>query len=91
MKTKVLLTAILSLFLSACGSEAEPKKEPTKTAEYYINNEAELKAKIKECSNNPGELEKTPNCINAKQALKTKSRGTGRKDYSNTFDGIKRL
>ena len=43
-------------------------KEETRTVDWYISHESELKEKLNECGNNPGLLKDTPNCINAKEA-----------------------
>ena len=50
--------------LSACQTVSEE----TKTVGFYLQNEVQRKEKIAECNNNPGELAKTPNCINAGKA-----------------------
>ncbi|WP_330178538.1 EexN family lipoprotein [Candidatus Vondammii sp. HM_W22] len=47
---------------SGCGYD---KEEKTKTVDWYKANKAEREEKLAECSNNPGELRKTPNCVNA--------------------------
>lgn len=62
---KVFLIAILaSIVLTGCLE----KDESVKTVEYYKQNTSEMLEKIKECKSNPGELEHTPNCINAGKA-----------------------
>lgn len=43
--------------------------EPVQTVEWYKQHEAERIAMATKCHNNPGQLEKTPNCINAQQAV----------------------
>lgn len=64
-KTLILVPVVFSclFFLSACE-----KEEVVHDIEWYLAHEDELDAKIEECKNNPGELSKTPNCINAAQA-----------------------
>lgn len=59
-----LLMALAVMPLAFTGCE---KKEETKTVDWYMapENKAAFEAKLKECRNNPGELEKTPNCQNA--------------------------
>ncbi len=54
--------------LGGCG-------EKTKTKEYYMQpeNAQELEAKVKECKNDPGGVGQTPNCINAVEAMVSKS------------------
>lgn len=52
--------------LSGCTKEA---LDPVQTVEWYKQHEAERIAMATKCHNNPGQLEKTPNCINAQQAV----------------------
>lgn len=56
------LSAVILLTLGGCNSE------PTRDVQYYLDHSEEMKAKIEQCKNNPGELMKTPNCQNAIQA-----------------------
>jgi predicted Fe-S protein YdhL (DUF1289 family) len=51
--------------LSGCF---ETNMTETNSVSWYKENDAERKQVLIECNDNPGELEKTPNCINAKQA-----------------------
>lgn len=53
---------LIIISLSGCFSEK------TRTVEYYTENAEARAEKIKECANNPGELEHTPNCQNAAAA-----------------------
>lgn len=55
---------VAALVLGACH-----KQEPVRSAAWYQEHPAELAAQSKLCKANPGELAKTPNCVNAKQAL----------------------
>lgn len=67
MKRGIILGLLLAVsVLSACGSGEE-----TRTVEWYLRpeNKAVWEAKLAECKNNPGELGKTPNCINARKAF----------------------
>ena len=52
--------------LAGCTQEA---LEPVQTVAWYKAHEAERIAMATKCHNNPGQLEKTPNCINAQQAV----------------------
>ena len=52
--------------LSGCTQEA---LDPVHTVEWYKSHEAERTAMVTKCHNNPGQLDKTPNCINAQQAV----------------------
>jgi predicted Fe-S protein YdhL (DUF1289 family) len=57
-----LLLAISSV-QSGCS-----KTEQTQTVEWYTSHDSERKTMLDKCQNNPGELEKTPNCVNAHAA-----------------------
>lgn len=64
-KTILALLSVIFLWsLAGCNTEE------TMTVKKYQDpkNKTILKAKIKECRNNPSELANTPNCINAKKA-----------------------
>ena len=72
MKKRLLLLAgFLALALTGCDDEK------TKTVEWYLQpeNKPALDAKLAECRNNPGELKKTPNCVNARKAAERKFMG----------------
>ncbi|MDR1888920.1 MAG: EexN family lipoprotein [Zoogloeaceae bacterium] len=56
-----LLPVGLALVLAACEKEVQ-------TVEWYKANDAERMSVIRECKANPDKLNKTQNCINAKQA-----------------------
>ena len=60
-----LLALVTLLPISGCNAEE------TRTVEWYLKpeNKAVWEAKLEECKNNPGELGKTPNCINARKAF----------------------
>jgi PBP1b-binding outer membrane lipoprotein LpoB len=60
----------MTLFLAGCTDETqkEAKVEPTQTVEWFKEHKEEREAMRKQCANNPGELEDTPNCINAEAA-----------------------
>jgi hypothetical protein len=62
---KVLLTVSAALMLNLIGCE---KAEEVRTVEWYREHKAERQEQIKKCSNNPGQLAATPNCMNAGQA-----------------------
>jgi len=74
--TLIVILAGLSV-LAGCS-------EKTRTVEYYMENTEARDAKIKECSNNPGELENTPNCENALAAQV-------RIDFSSKNTGMPRI
>jgi hypothetical protein len=57
----VALTAAAAL--AACTPSA-----PVHDKAYFVAHADERKSTLAECRNNPGELEKTPNCVNATSA-----------------------
>jgi len=65
-RAMLILSSMFILTLIGCGEEV--KKEEVKTVEWYKEHEIERKAQIEKCNNNPGELNITPNCINARSA-----------------------
>ena len=58
----VLVVAIAA----GCTNEAT---EPVQTVDWYLAHLPEMNAMREKCGNNPGELGKTPNCLNAEQAF----------------------
>ncbi len=64
------------LLLSACSQEPERARY---TVEEYLTNDALREAKVKECTNDPGTLSHTPDCVNALRAASLESRGSLRK------------
>lgn len=68
MILRTIFTSIAAaVTLCGCG-----EKTPTQTVEWYKNNDAERKAMIGKCKDNPGELAASPNCVNAQQAQNEK-------------------
>jgi len=61
----ILLVAVAAA-LAGCN-EADTS-HPPKTVGWFFENRAELAVTLKACRDNPGELAKTPNCINANEA-----------------------
>lgn len=66
----------LALLLSACSPEPERARY---TVEDYRANDALREAKVKECTNDPGTLGQTPDCVNALSAASLEGRGSLRK------------
>lgn len=58
--------------LAGCTKEA---LDPVQTVEWYKQHDAERIAVIQKCMNNPGQLEGTPNCVNARGAADALFRG----------------
>ncbi|MDR2876034.1 MAG: EexN family lipoprotein [Methylobacillus sp.] len=63
---KPAIVLLAALALSGCGDDGF--FTPTKTVDWYKTHEAERKAALKRCNNNPGDLKDTPTCINATRA-----------------------
>ena len=65
-----ILCALCVLPACAADSETDKRGNKVQTVEWYMapENKAVLKATLKECNNNPGELKDDPNCINAATA-----------------------
>ena len=70
----IVVTMSLSgvLGLAGCTKEA---LDPVQTVEWYKTHETERMAVLQKCMNNPGQLEGTPNCINARGAADALFRG----------------
>jgi hypothetical protein len=65
MKASILVITVAAT-LTGCN-EAD-RSEQTKTVGWFLVHRDELAVTIKACRENPGELGKTPNCINANEA-----------------------
>ncbi len=65
------ISSILLLIASVTGltgcNEADTSQQ-TKTVGWFFDHRDELAVTLKACRDNPGELAKTPNCINANDA-----------------------
>lgn len=61
---KNILILIPLFFLSGCFE----KEEKTYTVDYFLKNRVLLNETHENCLNNPGELSKTPNCMNSRIA-----------------------
>jgi len=57
------VVAGVAITMSGCA-----KTEPVQTVEWFKTHETERKETLKKCEDNPGELQATPNCINANEA-----------------------
>ncbi len=64
----IVFCLVLSGVIEVAGCTKEAL-DPVQTVEWYKTHEAERIAMATKCHNNPGQLEKTPNCINAQQAM----------------------
>lgn len=57
------LLLVVAVVLAGCGDNT-----PVQTVDWYKAHEAERTAMIAKCRTNPGELDASPNCINATTA-----------------------
>ncbi|MDR1423611.1 MAG: EexN family lipoprotein [Azoarcus sp.] len=64
--------AALALILTACEREVQ-------SVEWYKDHDAERMEVVRECKANPDKLNKTENCINAKQANRDIYNNVGKK------------
>lgn len=66
---------VLSIVVVAGCTREQEHIKATHTVEQYRSDDQLRYAKQAECSMNPGELEKTPDCINAKAATGRNAEG----------------
>lgn len=64
--TPSMLLVAVAAALAGCN-EADTS-HPPKTVGWFFEHRDELAVALKACRDNPGELSKTPNCINANEA-----------------------
>ncbi len=67
MRNSPCLIMVLSI-IGACGVLAACSREPPRashTVAWYLGHRAERTATVGRCSNDPGTLGKTPDCVNA--------------------------
>jgi hypothetical protein len=65
MTLPILLIAVAAA-LTGCNDA--DKGQQTKTVGWFLDHRDELAVALKACRDNPGELAKTPNCVNANEA-----------------------
>lgn len=70
------IATLASIMLAGCFEDDPQASEPTRSVEWFQENPAERDAMLRECWNNPGELQGTPNCANAEQASRLDSSGS---------------
>lgn len=66
------LGIVVTISAAACAPSPEPTHQ---TVEFYRANREAREAKVAECANDPGALGKTPDCVNAKQAMQIEDVG----------------
>jgi len=63
------MRACLGIVVTVTSAACTPSPDaPHRTVEYYRDHATEREAKLAECSNDPGALGKTPDCVNARVA-----------------------
>ena len=69
MKTMASILLLTAAVVSLAGcNEADTTASQTKTVGWLFDHRDELPVALKACRDNPGELGKTPNCVNANEA-----------------------
>lgn len=67
----------LGIVVAICAAACAPPPDPThRSVDYYRANKESRDAKVAECSNDPGGLGKTPDCVNAIQAAQIEDVGS---------------
>jgi hypothetical protein len=74
-RVALVLASAATLATTACTRETEPRRA-TYTVEEYLAKPDVMATKLRECSNNPGELRNDPDCINVKDAVKQQGIGS---------------
>lgn len=67
MKTRLAIFLIM-VTAALTGCNDADKGQQSKTVGWFLDHRDELAVALKGCSDNPGELQMTPNCINANEA-----------------------
>ena len=52
----------------SASKSGEQSQQPAKTVSWFVEHRAEWQATMKACRDNPGDLAKTPDCVNASAA-----------------------
>ena len=66
---KHLFVLIAASMLVSCDNKQDVSNlGPARDVRYYLENPDARKETIAKCNNNPGELENTPDCVNAYDA-----------------------
>lgn len=61
------LGIVVTIGSAACAPSPEPTHQ---TVDYYVSNREAREARLAECANDPGALDQTPDCVNARQAAR---------------------
>lgn len=73
--SRVALGLCLAAGVIACTKES---MQPVRTVEYYRAHAQEREEALRRCADDPGRLQRDPNCINAKQAAAVEGIGSFR-------------
>ena len=68
MKTMASILLLTAAAVSLAGCNEAGTSRQAKTVGWFFHHRDELAVALKGCSDNPGELGQTPNCINANEA-----------------------
>lgn len=68
MKTIPSILLLITSVTGLTGCNEADTRQQTKTVGWFFDHRDELAVNLKACRDNPGELAKTPNCINANDA-----------------------
>ncbi|MBR1208738.1 MULTISPECIES: EexN family lipoprotein [unclassified Bradyrhizobium] len=68
MKTRLAIVFLTVAAAALTGCNDANEGQQVKTVGWFLDHRDELAATLKGCGDNPGEFEKTPNCINANEA-----------------------
>jgi hypothetical protein len=68
MKTMASILLITATVVSLAGCNEADTSRQAKTVGWFFDHRDELAVTLKACRDNPGELAKTPNCVNANEA-----------------------
>ncbi len=76
---KKVLVLIVVLLITGCNDEVA--FTPANSVEWYESNPDEMKAMVKRCADNPGELKDAPNCVNARNAMRKQASRRSKLDW----------
>ena len=59
---------VIAVAAALTGCDEAERSQQTKTVGWFLDHRDELAMALKACRDNPGELGKAPNCLNANEA-----------------------
>jgi len=81
----VVWIAVASILCAACSRAPDKARH---TVEEYLANDALRKEQVARCSNDPGSIDKTPDCINALEAERRDGLGSFSSRFQPTPPGM---